>query len=118
VADRGHVAAAADGVLEENVTREAEFAVDDEGEMVRRMAGGRKRLDLQAADLEGARDDLDAELVLVLDVIGVGVSAASSSGCMGAPESTKTAVPPFSSATRYAFESQPGSMLRSTNTGG
>src|SRR5204863_9589648 len=45
-------------------------------------------------------------------------STASWSGSSGAPESTKTAVPPSSSATRYAFESQLGCMLRSTSTGG
>src|SRR6266540_4742695 len=43
-------------------------------------------------------------------------SAARRRGSSGAPESTKTAVPPGSSATRYAFESQPGSMLRSIST--
>src|SRR2546421_1422932 len=43
-------------------------------------------------------------------------STASCSGSSGAPESTKTAVPPGSSPTRYAFESQLGCMLRSTIT--
>src|SRR5207247_1219638 len=44
--------------------------------------------------------------------------AAASSGSGAAPESTKTAVPPSSSATRYAFESQPGSMLFMISTPG
>ena len=41
-------------------------------------------------------------------------STAASSGSSGAPESTKTAVPPGSSASRNAFESQDSCMLRST----
>src|ERR671929_426665 len=44
-------------------------------------------------------------------------STTSKSGASGAPLSTKTAVPPGSSATRYAFESQLGCMLRSISTG-
>src|SRR5437899_1519748 len=43
-------------------------------------------------------------------------STASNKGSSGAPESTKTAVPPGSSAIMYAFESQSGCMLRSTIT--
>src|SRR5437660_7919153 len=42
-------------------------------------------------------------------------SIASNNGPSGAPVSTKTAVPPGSSATRYAFESHEGCMLRSTS---
>ena len=81
------------------------------------MARRRQRLDPEAAGLEVARDDLDAELVLVLDVVAVRVraqhrapavapqrSTAASSGSIGAPLSTNTAVPPSSSATTYAFE--------------
>src|SRR3989440_12281302 len=44
-------------------------------------------------------------------------SAFASNGRSGAPASTNTVVPPNSSATRYALESQLGSMLRSTSTG-
>src|SRR5215217_8226497 len=43
-------------------------------------------------------------------------STACRSGSSGAPESTKTATPPGSSATTYAFESQPGSMLLAIST--
>src|ERR671936_401897 len=44
-------------------------------------------------------------------------ATAAKSGSSGAPLSTKTAVPPGSSATRYAFASQPGCMLSSIRTG-
>ncbi len=64
---------AADRVLEEDVAREAGLAVDDEGEVVVLVARGRQRLDVQAADLERAGHDLEPELVLVLDVVGIGV---------------------------------------------
>ncbi len=72
-----------------------------------------ERLDAEPADLERAGDDRQAELGLVLDVVGIGVRAehvrrldaplaraAASSGSIGAPLSTKTAAPPSSSATR------------------
>ena len=51
MADRRHVPSSPDGVLEDDVAREAELAVDDEGEMVLRVARRRERLDPQAADL-------------------------------------------------------------------
>ena len=86
----------------------------------------------QAARLEWALDDLDAvaldELVVAGDVVAVGVGGQEVrhlqalaldhlvQGSSGPPLSTNTAVPPGSSATRYAFESHCGSMLRSIST--
>ena len=77
------------------------------------MAGRRQRLDVEPAGFQRAGDDLDPELALVGDVIGMrrgsaergavrrsSARAASTSGSIGAPESTKTAVPPSLSATR------------------
>jgi hypothetical protein len=69
------VARAADRVLEERVAAEAELPVDDERDAVVAVAGRRQRLDAEAAGLEVAGDDLDAELVLVLDVVGMRVRA-------------------------------------------
>ena len=71
----GDVGSAADRVLEEDVAREAGLAVDDEGEVVLLVAGGRQRRDVQAAHLERAGHHFEPELVLVLDVVGIGVRA-------------------------------------------
>ena len=49
---------------------ENKLSVDDERKVVLGVARGRKRLDAETAYLERARDDLDAELAFVRDVIG------------------------------------------------
>ena len=68
---------AADGVLEEDVGREADRVVREEGEMVVGVAGRLQRLDPEPARLDAALDDLDAvardELVVARDVVAVGV---------------------------------------------
>src|SRR5262249_14939557 len=45
-------------------------------------------------------------------------STAATSGAMSAPESTKTAGPPSSNATTYAFDIQSGCILRAISTSG
>ena len=71
--------AAADRILEEQVAGEADVAVDDEREVVVGVAGSRQRLDPQAAASVGpvttSMPKRLAELVLVLDVVGVRVRA-------------------------------------------
>ena len=73
--DRRHVAPAADRVLEEDVAREAGLAVEDEREVVLLVARGRQRRHVEAAHLERAGHHFEPELVLVLDVVGIGVRA-------------------------------------------
>ena len=92
--------AAADGVLEQRVTGEHQLAVDDEADHVVGMARRRDRLDLETTRRQRARDDRQAELVLMHDVVGVRMCAQHvgrghspfpidcSNGSSGAPEST------------------------------
>ena len=123
---------AADGVAEERVAGEAQLAVDDERDAVVRVPGRRDRLDPQAAGLDVARHDRDAEALVSSS------SCSTWSACAVRPEDVRRrqplpldrleqrlerraavdehARPPGSSPITKAFDSQRSSIERSTIT--